>query len=114
MAHLELLGVQRPGDAGHDLESVPEPRLQLGVGPWRPRAGEAPHPDFDYGQFYVVTDVNAGGSTDASSVQEFIAFDPTITESAVPLTATPEPATMLLVGGGLLGLGAFRSRRRSA
>jgi len=82
---------------------------------WTPDAAllaqaQAPHPGFDFSDFYVVTDVNAGGVNDASSVQEFIVFDPTLEHTDV--TPTPEAATFTLLGTGLLGLGGFRVRRR--
>jgi hypothetical protein len=70
-------------------------------------AAEAPHPGFDYSNWYIVTDVNAGGPNDASSVQEFLVYDPTL-----HTTSTPEPATMMLFGTGLVGLVGFGIRRR--
>jgi hypothetical protein len=53
---------------------------------------------------YVVTDVNSfnpDGSDNVNSKQEFIIVTP-----------TPEPASMMLMATGLVGLGAVRLRRR--
>ena len=57
----------------------------------------------NYGSFFVVTDVTSGGPNDASSAQEFI----------IHVTPTPEPASMILLGTGLVGIfGAVRRKRQ--
>ena len=68
---------------------------------------QANYQSFDYSGWYVVTDVNAGGADDAGSVQEFVVHDP-----SVHITSTPEPATMSLIGTGLIGIIGLRLRRR--
>ena len=56
----------------------------------------------DASRFYVLTATN---KADANSPQEFLVYDPN------RVVATPEPATMILLGSGMAGLAAVRRRR---
>jgi len=56
----------------------------------------------DASQFYVLTATNKDYS---GSPQEFLVYDKD------RVTATPEPATMILLGSGMAGLAAVRRRR---
>ena len=69
------------------------------------------HPGFDFSKFYVVTDVNANGPMDANSVQEFLVYDANL-DIPARVTSTPEPASLVLLGSGLLGVGVVVRRKR--
>jgi PEP-CTERM motif len=60
----------------------------------------------------------ATGSVDLSVVQSGCCVirlgDSTLTIDTVPATATPEPATLAMLGTGLFGLAALRRRNRMA
>lgn len=61
----------------------------------------------DYSDWYVLTQVGYAGQTGSGGNQEFLAYIPSST-----VQETPEPATLLIAGGGLLLLGASRKIAR--
>ncbi len=75
-------------------------------------AADAPHPDFDFSSYFVVTDVNASGPDDARSVQEFLIYDPSRRVTGLATVATPEPATLVLVASGLVGVLGVTTRQK--
>ncbi len=66
-------------------------------------AAEASLGSLDYSQFNILTDVNAMGGT--GGVQEFLTG---------PVTGTPEPSSMLMLGCGLMLVSTIAYRRRKA
>lgn len=73
---------------------------------------EAPHDGFDFSQYYVVTDVKAGGPNDARSVQEFLVYDPTRRPTGIDVVSTPEPAGLLLLATGFVGVLGVKRRQK--
>lgn len=81
---------------------------------------QANYASFNTTGYYVVSDVNKTnvphcGETGypACSVQEFIMYNPSVGGSG-GTTASPEPASFVLLGTGLLGIGMVRRRRKTA
>jgi hypothetical protein len=68
----------------------------------------------NYNDWYVLTDPAAAGNTGGTGLQEILAYNTSTTPDLTFGTATPEPDSMLLLGGGLLAAGLWGRRKRKA